>query len=128
MATDSRTPSRTDLEPDVPFDVFERLEMRVARVSSAARTEGTHKPSRELVLDLGPFGKLTSIGQFALLEEDELVGRLVVCCCNLGKRRMGRYVSEALVMGTRHPETPAGQAQALPLWAHPDAAPGDRVF
>lgn len=128
MATDSGTPTRADLKPDVSFDVFERLEMRVARVESAARTEGTHKPSRELVLDLGPYGKLTSIGQFALLDEEELLGRLVVCCCNLGKRRMGRYLSEALVMGTLHPETPAGQEQALPLWAHPDAAPGDRVF
>lgn len=116
------------MKPDVPFDIFQQLELRVARVRAAPLAEGTRAPSRVLTLDLGPLGVRTSVAQFALVPEADLVGRLVVVCSNLGTRRIGRYRSEALVLGTPHPGSPDGQAQALPLAAHPDAAPGDVVF
>lgn len=120
--------SSDQLKPDVPYDTFASLELRVALVESAALTQGTRAPSRELVLDLGPLGRRRSVGQYTMIPEEELVGRKVVICCNLGTRKMGPYRSEALVMGTDHPDSPAGQAQALPLWAHPDANVGDRVY
>ncbi len=116
------------LRSQIPFDAFERLDFRVARVESAAMAEGTHAPSRRLVLDAGPLGRLVSVAQFALVPEHELVGRKVIACCNLGTRRIGRYESQALVLGTLHPDSPPGQAQALPLYAHPDAVLGDLVF
>jgi len=118
----------TDLQPDVSFDIFQKLDFRVAEVVSAKLTEGTRAPCRELVLDLGPLGKRVSIGQYALIPEQELVGKRVIACCNLGARRIGKYESQALVLGTRHPESPEGQAQALPLFAHPNARSGDRIF
>ena len=116
------------MKADVSFEVFDSLELRVARIESARPAEGTRAPCRELVLDLGPLGRKVSIGQFALVPEEELIGRLVVACCNLGRRRIGRYASEALVLGTLHPGTPDGQSQALPLWADPQARCGDRIF
>jgi tRNA-binding protein len=60
--------------------------------------------------------------------ELELVGRLVVVCVNLGTRDMGPYVSEALVLGAPHPESPEDQAQATPLYVSADVAPGEQVF
>lgn len=114
--------------PDVKFEIFSQLDMRIALVKSAELAAGTRFPSRQLILDLGPSGMRTSIGQFALVPESELVGRKVVACCNLGVRRMGKYESQALVMGTLHPASPEGQAQAVPLYAHADAVVGDRVF
>ncbi len=116
------------MKPDVPYSTFDSLELRVARVLSATPTEGTRSPSVELVLDLGPLGERRSVGQFALVPESELVGRKVVACCNLGVRKIGRYRSEALTMGTDHPESPEGQSQAIPLYAHPDAVVGDRIY
>ena len=116
------------MQPDVPFEAFRKLDFRVARVTRASLAEGTRAPSRVLMLDLGPLGVRTSVAQFALVPEAEMVGRNVVACCNLGTRRIGRYTSEALVLGTPHPDNPPGQGQALPLFAHPEAAPGDRVF
>lgn len=116
------------LKPDVSFDIFDQLDLRVARVVSAPPATGTRFPCRAVTLDLGPFGQRVAIGQYALVTEEELVGRLVVACCNLGVRRMGGYVSAALVLGVPHPQNPAGQAQALPLYAHPDANPGDAVY
>jgi tRNA-binding protein len=122
------THERGEVPPDVPFEVFLRLDFRVARVMRAHPAVGTRAPSRVLTLDLGPLGVRTSVAQFALVPEAEMVGRNVIVCRNLGVRRIGKYTSEALVLGTPHPDNPPGQGQALPLFAHPGAAPGDRVF
>ena len=119
---------KTFPKPDVAFDVFQKLDFRVALVESAEMAEGTRMPSRKLVLDLGHLGKRVSIAQFALVPEEELVGRKVIACCNLGVKRMGKYESQALVLGTPHPNNLEGQAQALPLYAHPEAVLGDTVF
>ena len=116
------------MKPDVSYETFASLDMRVALVVSAERTDGTRAPSRELILDLGSHGQRRSVGQYAMVPEEELVGRKVIACCNLGTRKMGAYRSEALVIGTDHPDSPHGQAQALPLYAHPDAVVGDRVY
>ena len=119
---------KTFPKPDVAFDVFQKLDFRVALVESAEMAEGTRMPSRKLVLDLGHLGKRVSIAQFALVPQEELVGRKVIACCNLGTRRIGKYESQALTLGTPHPNNPPGQAQAIPLYAHPDATLGDMVF
>ncbi len=89
--------------------------MRVAVVRSAPIAPGTNAPSRLVALDLGPLGRRQSVAQFALVDEDELVGKLVVACINLGPRQIGEHLSEALVLGVPHPDSPEGQAQALPL-------------
>ncbi|MCU0272365.1 MAG: hypothetical protein MUE34_03950 [Acidimicrobiales bacterium] len=47
---------------------------------------------------------------------------------NLGTREMGPYVSEALVLGAPHPQSPEDQAQATPLYVSTDVAPGAQVF
>src|SRR5262245_47814582 len=112
------------MKPTASFDDFLKLDLRVARVTSAKLTEGTRAPCRQVVLDAGPLGTLVSIGQFALVPEEELVGREVVICCNLGTRRMGKYESQALVLGSPHPQSPNGQSQALPLYAHADSICG----
>jgi len=115
-----------------PVSVVERcltaLEPRVALVESAPLTEGTRKPSRFFTLDLGERGKRTSVGQFALIDEQELVGRKVIVCCASEPRKMGPYRSEVLVLGTAHPESPPDQAQAVPIYAHSTATPGDLLF
>ena len=120
--------SQTPQKPDVSFEIFEDLDMRVARVISAPMAEGSRFPSRVIILDLGHLGQRTSVGQYALVSEDELVGKNVIVCVNLGERKMGKYLSQALVMGAPHPSSPADQAQATPLLVSDDAHPGDRIF
>jgi tRNA-binding protein len=114
--------------PPVSFADFEKVDMRVGRVLSAAMAVGTRAPSRVVALDLGPLGTLQSVAQLALVPENELVGRNVVVCINLGPRRIGRYVSEALVLGVPHPENPEGQGQATPLYVDDGAEAGSQVF
>ncbi|HEU4869105.1 MAG TPA: tRNA-binding protein [Actinomycetota bacterium] len=116
------------MRPQITFGKFENVDMRVARVIGAPMAEGTRAPSRVFELDLGPLGTRTSVGQYALIGEEELVGRNVVACVNLGSRPMGRYVSEVLVLGAPHPESPGDQSQATPLFVSSDVEPGSRIF
>ena len=75
-----------------------------------------------------PWLSRVSVGQYALIEEADLVGTMVVLCVNLGSREMGAYRSEALVLGTRHPNSPEDQGQAVPLSAGSSPAPGTPIF
>ena len=116
------------LKARITFGKFQNVDMRVALVTSAPMADGTHKPARILTLDVGHLGTFQSVGQYALVDEDDLVGRKVVICCNLGERQMGSYVSEALVLGVPHPNSPEDQEQAIPLGADPRAILGDPIF
>ncbi len=116
------------LRPQVSFAGFENVDLRVGRVVSAEMAIGTRAPSRIIRVDLGPLGIVQSVGQLALVPERQLVGRNVVVCVNLGPRRIGRYVSDALVLGVPHPESPHGESQALPLYVDDGAELGSQVF
>lgn len=112
----------------ISFGTFQSVDMRVAEVVSAGMAEGTRVPSRLVKLDLGPLGLKIAIGQYALMKESDLIGKKVIVCCNMGPKRMGPYESEVLLMGTRHPDSPEKQSQAVPLLAHSLARNGDRVY
>lgn len=112
----------------ITFGKFQNVDMRVALVEAAPLAEGTRFPSRVLTLDLGPLGRRTSVAQFAMVDEDDLVGRKVVACVNLGVRELGPYTSEILTLGTMHPDGPAHESQAVPLYASDHAHPGDAVY
>jgi tRNA-binding protein len=124
MSGDAVPPRR----PQVSFAGFESVDMRVGRVVSADMALGTRAPSRVIRVDLGSLGIVQSVGQLALVPEAELVGRNVVVCINLGPRKIGRYVSEALVLGVPHPDGPEGQAQATPLYVDGGAELGSQIF
>src|SRR4051812_954678 len=115
-------------KPQITVGKFSNVDMRVAKVVSAPLAEGTRSPCRVITLDLAHLGTRTSVGQYALIPEDELVGSNVIACINLGEREMGQYVSQALVMGVLHPDSPADQSQALPLRVAENAQPGATVF
>src|SRR4051812_29316884 len=117
MSTQKQVP----LKPPIDFGQFANVDMRVALVISAPLAEGTRNPCRIIHLDLGHMGKLRSVGQFALVPEEQLIGRKVIACCNLGPRKMGPHTSEALVLGVPHPQSPANQAQAMPLYVDESA-------
>jgi tRNA-binding protein len=123
MASDARP-----LKPQITPGKFDNVDLRAARVTAAPLAEGTRFPCRVLTLDLGPLGERVSVGQYALIEEADLVGTMVVVCVNLGSREMGAYRSEALVLGTRHPNSPEDQGQAVPLSAGSSTAPGTPIF
>ena len=116
------------LKSQISFGSFEAVDLRVARCVSAPIASGTRAPCRVLTLSLGHLGPRTSVGQLALVDERDLVGRNLVVCVNFAPRQMGRYTSEVLVLGAPHPDGPPDQAQATPLYVSDAARPGDCVF
>ncbi len=116
------------LKQQTTFGKFDNIDMRVAQVLSAPLAEGTKFPCRVFDLDLGHLGRRKAVGQYALVSEDDLVGKNVVVCANLGPREIGPYTSEALVLGVPHPSSDPDENVALPLYASSLARPGDRVF
>ncbi len=113
---------------NITFGKFQNVDMRVGVIRSAARASEAAKPSRHITIDLGPLGEVTSVGQFALIEEAELVGKRVVVCINLGERQMGPYLSQVLVLGAPHPDSPPDQAQATPIFVDDAVAIGSQIF
>jgi len=124
MAPERYSPQKAQ----ITFGKFQNLDMRVARVVAAPLATEIDQPCRVVTLDLGHLGERTSVGQFVLLAEDELVGRNVVACVNLGSRDMGPYRSQALILGAPHPDGPKDQAQAAPVFVSDAAQPGDQIF
>jgi tRNA-binding protein len=121
-------PDAPALKPTIDFAAFAGVDLRVAQVLDAPMARDTRKPCRLFELDLGHLGRRRAVGQFALVPIEQLVGRKLIVCCNLGTRRMGPYTSEVLVMGVRHPASPPDQEQATPLFVDDQARPGDGVF
>lgn len=76
-------------------------DLRIGRILSAAPAEGVRNPSYVLAVDLGPeLGTRRSCAQLTIrYGPEDLVGRLVVCVCDLEPRQIGRYLSEVLVTG-----------------------------
>ncbi len=120
--------SSKPLKQQITFGKFENIDLRVAKVTAAPMAEGTKFPCRVISLDIGPIGTKTSVGQYALIDENELVGKNVIACVNLSSREMGPYLSEALVLGAPHPANPADQSQAIPLTVSDQATPGSPIY
>ncbi|MCH2161972.1 MAG: hypothetical protein MK085_08885 [Phycisphaerales bacterium] len=102
-------------------------DLRIGRVAEAAPAEGLHKPAYILTIDLGPeLGTRTSSAQLTLrYTPEDLVGRLVICVCDLPPRQVGRYLSEVLVLGVDVPDDIGGVAL---LAADASTTPGTPVY
>ncbi len=87
-------------KPDVGAAGFFALDLRAGRVVDVAPFPEARQPSWKLVVDFGPvLGTLRTSAQVTNYEADQLVGRLVVGACNLGRKRIAGFVSEFLVLG-----------------------------
>lgn len=80
---------------------FEKVQLRVGRVLSAAPFPEARKPAHVLQVDFGEaIGVRKSSAQItALYAPEQLVGRLVVAVVNFPGKQIGPLVSECLVTG-----------------------------
>ena len=102
---------------------FEKVDMRVGRVTDAQPFPEARRPALKLWIDFGPLGVKRSSAQVTEhYGAQDLVGRLVVAVVNFPPKQIGPFVSEVLVLGAYNE---AGEVILL----HPDKAvtPGSKI-
>lgn len=86
--------------PQIEWDDFQRVELRVGTVVAAEPNLKALKPAYVLRVDLGELGVKTSSAQLtAHYRCDALIGRQVLCVCNFAPKRIAGIRSEVLVTG-----------------------------
>jgi tRNA-binding protein len=106
------------------IDDFDRVDMRVGRVTSVEPFPAARKPAYRLTIDFGPGGTKRSSAQLPPTYPDPqvLVGRLIVAVVNFGPRNIAGFQSEVLVLGA----LPADGSIPL-LSVDAGASPGDPI-
>ncbi|MDO5529170.1 MAG: tRNA-binding protein [Paracoccus sp. (in: a-proteobacteria)] len=88
-------------QPEISFEDFLRLDIRVGTITRADVNEGARKPALRLWLDFGPVvGERQSSAQLAAnYTPEELIGRQVLAVVNFAPRRINGFRSDVLVLG-----------------------------
>lgn len=103
--------------PEIGFDDFLAVDIRIGTITEAAPLEGARKPSIKMIIDFGDvIGSKKSSAQITEHYAPEtLVGQQVMGVVNFPPRQIGKFMSEVLTLGF------ADEAGAIRL-SRPDAA------
>jgi methionyl-tRNA synthetase len=119
-------PGGEPIAEQIGIDDFTKIDLRIAKIVSAERVEGSTKLLR-LTLDAGE-GRLRSVfsGIASAYTPEQLAGKLTVLVANLAPRKMKFGISEGMVLAASHADEKAQPGiHVLEPW--PGAQPGMRV-
>jgi tRNA-binding protein len=101
--------------PEIAYDDFAAVDMRVGQVVAVEDFPEARKPAWKLTIDFGPeVGVKRSSAQITNYEREALEGRRVVAVVNFPPRQIGPVRSEVLVLG-------ASDAEGRVILLAPDA-------
>jgi tRNA-binding protein len=107
----------------ITLDEFEKVDMRVGRVTAVDDFPEARRPSWKLTIDFGDeIGTKRSSAQITHYSRDQLQGRLVIAVVNFPPRRIGPFESEVLVLGALDDDK-----GVVLLRPDEDVSPGDRI-
>ena len=121
-ADTSNLPGGEAIAPEIEFDDFAKVDLRVALIKNAEHVEGAKKLLK-LTLDLGTEQKQVFSGIKSAYQPEDLVGKLTVMVANLKPRKMKFGMSEGMVLAAG----PGGKDIWL-LEPHAGAQPGMRIM
>jgi tRNA-binding protein len=111
------------VQPDVDFEHFAAVDMRVGRVVDVQPFPEARKAAWQITVDFGAeLGRRRTSAQVTGYAREDLLGRRVVGAVNLGRKRIAGFTSEFLLLGAVGED---GVVQLL--YADDGATPGDRV-
>ena len=118
----SNLPGGEAIAPEIEFDDFAKVDLRVALIKNAEHVDGAKKLLK-LTLDLGTEQKQVFSGIKSAYQPEDLVGKLTVMVANLKPRKMKFGMSEGMVLAAG----PGGKDIWL-LEPHEGAQPGMRIM
>ncbi|HRD70225.1 MAG TPA: tRNA-binding protein [Legionella sp.] len=85
----------------VSYDDFEKIELRSGTIVKAEEFSRVKKPSYKVWVDFGEeIGILQTSAQITVhYTPENLIGRSVVGCVNLGERNIAGFISQFLLVG-----------------------------
>ncbi|WP_035129362.1 tRNA-binding protein [Conexibacter woesei] len=108
--------------PEITFDDFAKVDIRVGRIVAVEDFPEARKPAWKLRIDFGPqLGEKRSSAQIKNYSREQLEGRLVLAVVNFPPRQIGPVRSEVLTLGTYSGDV------VLLVDPGADAQPGDRL-
>ena len=109
-------------EPEITWEQFEAVEMRVGRVTAVDDFPEARRPAWKLTIDFGPeIGTKRSSAQITNYERGELERSLEVAVVNFPPKQIGPFVSECLVLGA------LDERGVILLRPDREVEPGDRI-
>ena len=94
-------PNVERLKMTISYDDFEKVDLRSGTIVKAEPFLRARKPAYKVWVDFGPeLGILQTSAQITVhYTLDELPGRMVIGCVNLGEKNIAGFVSQFLLLG-----------------------------
>lgn len=127
VASINNNDASSPFEPEIDFEDFAKVDLRIAKITEANHVEGADKLLK-LTLDLGedkqgkPIIRTVFSGIKSAYDPDSLTGKLTVVVANLKPRKMKFGLSEGMVLAAG-----PGGSEIWLLEPHDGAKPGMRV-